>query len=191
MLNNNPAPHIHPIHELLANRWSPVGFQNKKGEMEKINSLLEAARWAPSSYNEQPWQYIIGFHGDDTFHKLSDCLTPGNSWAKSAPVLMLSVIKTFFGYNNKLNRHHLHDTGAASAYMALEATNQNIAIHQMEGFSIEKATQYFNIPENYVTGSMIAIGYPVEDKNNLPEDLKKRDQSPRTRKPFEEMIWKV
>jgi len=82
-------------------------------------------------------------------------------------------------------------SGSEKLIKRVKETNQNIAIHQMEGFSIEKATQYFNIPENYVTGSMIAIGYPVEDKNNLPEDLKKRDQSPRTRKPFEEMIWKV
>lgn len=181
MINSNPAPADHPIHDLIKNRWSPRAFAEKTVESEKIDSLLEAARWAPSSFNEQPWRYVVGIKGDETHAKLTECLVEGNAWAKAAPVLMLSVAKKLFDRNQKPNRHYLHDTGAASTIMALQATELGLFIHQMAGYDLDKARELFHIDETYEPAAMIAIGYP-------PENLQPAD---RTRNPIEDIRWKA
>lgn len=190
MINNKPAPTDHPIADLIANRWSPIGYTDKPVEDEKLNVLLEAARWAPSAYNEQPWSYVVGRKGDDIHTKLSECLVEGNSWAKEAPILMLSIAKNFFEHKHKPNRHGMHDTGAASTLMAIQATDLDLVLHQMSGYNSEKAKESFNINEDYESAAMIAIGYP-SGAESLPGDMKEREQAPRSRKPFEDMIWKA
>lgn len=155
-----------------------------------MEALLEAARWAASSFNEQPWSYVVGHKGDETFEKLGDCLMDGNSWAKEAGVLILSVAKTFFEHKHKPNRHYMHDTGAASATLHLQATSMGLYMHQMAGFDVDKAREHFKIPEDYEPAAMGAIGYPG-DHDALSEELKKREQSPRSRKSIQEMLWEV
>jgi len=190
MLNSKTANTSFRILDVIKNRWSPVGFDNTKPvEKEKIDILLEAARWAPSSFNEQPWSYIIGYKGDETHEKLAGCLVEGNSWAKDVYVLMLSIAKNFFEHQHKANRFHMHDTGAANACMHLQATAENLGMHQMEGFNVEQARKYFNINKDYTPASMIAIGYPAASTENLPEQLKQRDESERGRKPHEDLLW--
>lgn len=188
MINSKPAIPDHPISEVIANRWSPLAFTDKPVEKDKVMSLLEAARWAPSSFNEQPWNYIVGHQGDEIHSKLEECLVEGNSWAKKAPILMLSIAKTFFERKHKPNRHRLHDTGAASAYMALQATELDLIMHQMAGFDDEKARQLFNISDDFEPAAMIAIGYPG-DEGKLSDDLKARQKGPRIRRNAEDLIW--
>ncbi len=190
MIKTNPAPATKPILEVIQNRWSPVGFSPKPVEEEKLETLLEAARWAPSSFNEQPWQYMVGRFGDPVHARLCECLNEGNAWAKNAGVLMLSVAKTFFEHKHKPNRHYLHDTGAASAYMVLQATEIGLLSHQMAGFSLEKARALFKIPADYEPGSMIAIGYALEAKDLTPEQ-REREAQPRVRKPAADLLWRA
>lgn len=188
MPTQNPANTDFEIHDLIKNRWSPVAYkQNDSLSKETVDSLLEAARWAPSSYNEQPWSYIVGFRGDETHSQLASTLAEGNSWAKEAPVLILSVAKNKFALNGKENRHAMYDTGAANTLMHIQATAMNLAFHQMGGFDLEKVRTYFNISDDFTPASMIAIGH--QDLNNAPEDLASRDQAERKRKPHQEMYF--
>lgn len=189
MLNNKKASTNFPVLEVIANRWSPYAFAEKTVEREKIDTLLEAARWAASCFNDQPWSYVLGFNGDDNFAKLADALTEGNAWAKTAPVLMLSIARKNFDYNQKPNRHYMHDVGAASALMALQATQLDLAIHQMAGFDLAKARANFAIGDDHEPVAMIAVGY-YGDQNALPDELKQRELSPRQRKDAKEMLWK-
>lgn len=191
MLNSKPAQTQHPIHALIANRWSPVGLDTTQPvELEKLNSILEAGRWAPSSYNAQPWSYVVGIKGEEIHKLLADCIVEGNSWAKEAGVLVLSIAKKTFEHNGKPNRHYLHDVGAASVSMALEAAQQGLVFHQMAGFDMEKAVKEFKISDDYEPGSMIAIGYEQNDLSKLPPQLKERDNADRQRKPFSDMYYK-
>ena len=190
MVKNNTANTAHPIHDLIANRWSPVCLDNDTPvEKQKVDSLLEAARWAPSSYNAQPWSYIVGYKGDEKHAQLGACLTEGNSWAKEAPVLMLSIANKIFPHNGKENRHYLHDVGAASAMMTIEATNLDLAMHQMAGFDLDKARETFAIPDTQEPGSMIAISHYATDSSTCPQALQDRDAAPRQRKDFSEMTF--
>lgn len=190
MLTTKPADVQHPINNLIKNRYSALGIDpNKQVEKEKFNSLIEAARWAPSSYNEQPWSYVVGFKEDENHQKLASCLVEGNSWARQAPILMLSIAKKKFTHNNAKNRHHMHDVGAANAIMHLQATDLELAMHQMAGFDVEKARQAFNIDDEYSPASMIAVGYLLQDTSTMPENIKKREEAKRERKEFEKMFW--
>lgn len=190
MIQDKTARTNYPVIPVIANRWSPLAYSDKPVEKEKVMSLLEAARWAPSSFNEQPWSYVVGYKGDETHAKLADCLNEGNSWAKGAGVLMLSVAKTFFDHKHKPNRHYMHDTGCAGGFMFLQATEMNLYMHQMAGYDLERARKSFGIPEDFEPAAMIAIGYPG-DHDALPDELKEREQSPRSRKSTEDLIWKV
>lgn len=189
MINTKPAPSEHPIMEVIKNRWSPVIYSDKPVEKETIESLLEAARWAPSSFNEQPWQYIVGYKGDENHQKIGETLAEGNAWAKSAPVLMISVARTFFDHKHKPNRHYMHDTGMATMNLVLQATEMDLATHQMAGFDTDKTRELFNVPEDFEPGSVIVVGY-AGDPSSAPDDKKERDSAPRQRKSFEDMIWK-
>lgn len=188
MINNNPANTGFPVSDLIQNRWSPLAFSNDPIGEDVVSSLLEAARWAPSSFNEQPWSYVVGYKGDETHAKLSDCLAEGNAWAKEVPVLMLSVSKSFFDHKHRPNRHSMHDTGMASALLVLQATAMDLASHQMAGFDLERARAHFSISEDYEPGSMIAIG-KMGERSLLADDLREREEAPRQRKNFEDMLW--
>ncbi len=117
----NLAALDHPVHSLIERRWSPYAFADKPVDPADLHSLLEAARWAPSSFNEQPWRFIVATRDDpEIFQRLLDCLAPANQeWAGKVPVLMLSVAALRFAKNGKPNRHALHDVGLASAMLAL------------------------------------------------------------------------
>src|SRR5438105_6710553 len=181
----------HPIHDLLRRRWSPRAFSDRPVEREKLLSLFEAARWAPSSNNEQPWHYLVATKDEvEEFGKLLACLVEKNqSWAKAAPVLMLSVATTTFARNGKPNRHALYDTGQAAACLTVQATALGLFVHQMAGFSVEKARETYHIPENAEPVAAMAIGY-LGDANSLAADLGERELTLTPRKPIGEFVFR-
>jgi len=184
-----PAPSDFPVHELIRERWSPRAFADKPVPQDVLRSIFEAARWAPSSYNEQPWAYIVATKDDkENFEKMLSVLVDFNAqWAKSAPVLALAVAKLAFANNNAPNRNAQYDTGAATALLSVEATARGLAVHQMAGFDAEKARQAFGIPKGWEPIAALAIGY-AGDPASLPAPLKDREMTPRTRKPIGEFV---
>jgi nitroreductase len=178
-----------PIHKLIARRWSARAFSTKPVEKSKLFSILEAARWAPSSRNEQPWRYII--FTDDNPEKLDKArsvLLEINNYAKRAPILICAITKKTYSDNRIYNKLHFHDLGAANENMFLESFNQGLIMHEMGGFDREKARGVFNIPEDYEVGIMIAIGYQDSHKI-LPERYREKPDSPRERKPLSEIAF--
>ncbi len=180
----------YPIHELLQRRWSPRAFSGRMVEPEKLCSLLEAARWAASCFNEQPWSFIVATKEDTAeYERLLSCLMEGNiTWAKHAPVLMLSVAKLAFDRSGKPNRHALHDVGLAVQNLAIQATALGLFVHQMAGFQAEKARQLYGIPDGHDPVAAMAVGYSG-DPASLPDDLRERELAPRSRKPFQEFVF--
>jgi nitroreductase len=183
-MKEKETPNDYPIDELIKKRWSPVVFGNQPLEQEKILSLFEAARWAPSCFNEQPWSFIIADKSTpEDFAMMLSCLSEGNRlWAQSAQLLIISVAKLHFDHNGKPNRHAWYDTGAAVMNLVLQATALGLHAHQMAGFSVEKTREYYHIPETHEPVTAIAIGYPG-DSVSLTEDLRKRNEAARKRKP--------
>ena len=167
---------MEPIHELLQQRFSPRAFEDRSVPRETIHSLLEAARWAASSFNEQPWRFIIATKDDPAdFEELLGCLVPGNQdWAKTAPVLMLSATRLTFTRNDKPNRHAYHDVGLAVSQLIVQATALGLYVHQMAGFDVDRARQSFGIPEGFDPVAAIAIGYSAEatptSRTRRPQD---------------------
>jgi nitroreductase len=184
-----PADVQHPIHELLRRRWSPRAFADRLVEPEALLSLFEAARWAPSSFNEQPWHFIVATRDDrEEFDRVLSCLVDGNiAWAKNAPVLMISVAKLKFD-NGKPNRHAYHDVGQAAANLTLEATARGLFVHQMAGIHVEKAREALGIPEGYDPVAALAVGYPG-DPEKLSEPYHERELARRSRKPLESFVF--
>lgn len=185
-----PAPTEHDVHELIRRRWSPRAFSSRAVGDPELRSLLEAARWAASCFNEQPWRFIVARReAQAEFDQLLSCLNENNQrWAKGAAVLMLSVASKAFAKNAKSNRHALHDVGLAAAQLTLQATALGLAVHQMAGFSIERARERFAIPEDFEPVAAIAIGYPG-DPDGLPEDLRERERGERSRNPQREFVF--
>ena len=177
------APTDFPVHDLNSERWSPRAFGEEAVEPDVLASLFEAARWAPSSSNEQPWTYIVATRDDaENFAKLVSVLVPSNAmWAKNAPVLALAVVELAFSKNGTPNRNAQYDVGAASAWLTVEATSRGLFVHQMAGFDTEKSRLVFQIPAGWEPISAIAIGYPG-DPNSLPQPLRERELASRTRK---------
>jgi nitroreductase len=186
---HKPAPSDFPVHQLIIDRWSPRAFSERPVPPDVLRSLFEAARWAPSSSNEQPWAYIVGTREDhENFAKMLSVLIEFNAgWAKNAPVLALAVAELNFAKNNAPNRNAQYDTGAATALLSVEATARGLAVHQMAGFDPAKAREVFAIPAGWEAIAAIAIGYPG-DPNSLPQHLKDRELAPRTRKPLSEFV---
>ena len=180
----------HPIHEVLRFRWSPRAFSERAVEREKLLCVLEAARWAPSSNNEQPWHFVVATKDEpEEFARLLSCLVERNqTWAKAAPVLMLSVASTVFSRNGKPNRHALHDVGQAVADLTAQATALDLYVHQMAGFSADAARQTYNLPPTTEPVAAIALGY-LGDPSSLPEDLRQREAVPSARKPVGEFVF--
>jgi nitroreductase len=177
------APSNFPVHDFTMERWSPRAFSDKAVATEVLTSLFEAARWAPSSNNEQPWAYIVATKDDvENFAKLVSVLVPGNAtWAKNAPVLALAVAQLTFAKTGTPNRNAQYDVGAASAWLTVEATSRGLFVHQMAGYDSDKARQVFEIPAGWEPIAAMAIGYPGEAES-LPENLRAREIAPRTRK---------
>ena len=178
-----------PIHNIIARRWSARAFSTKTVEKSKLLSILEAARWAPSSRNEQPWRYIV-FTDDnpEKLEKARSVLLEINNYAKLAPILICAITKKTYSDNGVYNKLHFHDLGAANENMFLESFNQGIIMHEMGGFHREKAREVFNIPDEYEIGIMIAIGYQ-DSHEILPERFREKINSPRERKPLSEIAF--
>jgi nitroreductase len=184
------APTDCPIHELLAERWSPYAFADRPVPKADLRSLFEAARWAPSSYNEQPWSYIIATREDpQQFQQILSCLVEGNqAWAKAAPVLALGIVNLKFARTGKDNRAAVHDLGLASGNLLVEATARGLIVHQMIGILPDKAREIFGIPTGSEAWTAIAIGYQG-DPTSLPDNLRQRDATPRQRKPLSQFVF--
>jgi nitroreductase len=180
----------HPIHELIAKRWSPYGFADRPVSREDLQSLFEAARWAPSSYNEQPWSYILATKDNSPeFERVLSCLVEGNqAWAKVVPALAISCTSLLFSRNNQPNGAAIHDLGLAAGNLCLEATARGLCVHQMIGILPDKAREEFKVPAGVQPMTALAIGYAA-DANTLPEKLKERDLAPRARKPLAEFVF--
>jgi nitroreductase len=185
-----PAPTDYPIEELIRRRWSPRAFSDRAVGPEKLKSLFEAARWAPSSFNEQPWSFILTTKDQPEAHaQMVNCLMEKNQqWAQRAPVLMASVAKLNFEKNGKPNRHALHDVGLAMGTMLVEATALGLVVHQMAGFSVEKLREAFGVPEGFEPVAVVAIGYAA-DPEVLPEAFREQEVGPRSRKPISEFVF--
>jgi len=179
-----------PIHDLLSSRWSPRAFAEKPVEPQKLRSLFEAARWAASSYNAQPWYFIVATKNDPkNFQRVLDSFVEFNqSWAKNAPVLALSAAALNFEHNGQPNRHALHDVGQAAANLALQAAALGLQVHQMAGILPDKAKEIFSIPDGYEAVAGFAVGYPG-DAASLPDHLRERENAPRVRKPLNSFVF--
>lgn len=180
------APADHPIEPLLRRRWSPRSFTGAPVGRAALDSLLEAARWAASSSNQQPWHLIVARKAEEpeAFARLLGVLAPGNqAWADRASVLMLAVARMTNPANGNPNRHAFYDTGAAMAQMALQAAALGMQLHQMGGFDAARAREAFAIPEGYDPAAAIALG-PVGVAEALPEALAAREVAPRQRRPI-------
>ncbi len=187
---NNPAPVDPAVHDLVRQRWSPRTFADRGLEPEALRSLFEAAQWAPSAFNEQPWAFIVATRDlPEAFERLLGCLVPGNqSWAKQAPVLMLTAAKLAFERNGKPNRHAFHDLGLAVAQLTLQATSLGLGVHQMAGIDGGKVRQTYGIPEDWEPVTAIAVGY-FGDPASLPEGVRQRELAARSRKPLAELVF--
>lgn len=182
-----PAPTDHPVHPLVARRWSPRSFADRPVEDRKLASVFEAARWAPSSYNDQPWSYVLARRHRDRewFDRLGAVLSEGNAWALDAPVLALSVARTRFRRNGRPNRHAWHDVGAASENMFLQAFAVGLVMHEMAGFDAEAARDLLALPEDREPVAMIALGPPAEGVVEAARDEGKS----RGRRPLSEFVF--
>ncbi len=183
------AKNIYPLHDYLRTRWSARAFTPQMVETEKLQRLFEAARWSPSLSNEQPWHFIVGRKGDETWQKIFDILDEGNQvWCINAPVLMISVGRSFLQKNNRPYPLFRYDTGQSLAHLTFEAVHLGLIVHQMAGFSPEKAIEVFEIPEGLVPLTAIAIGY-LGDPSVLTGHHYKWELAERTRKPFEDFVF--
>ena len=189
-MNDKLADTQYTIEDSLRKRWSPLAFSDRPVEQEKLLSVLEAAHRAASSYNEQPWSFIIATKENSVeFEHLLSILAEGNQeWARNAPVLMLSVAKLHFERKGNENRHAFHDVGAAVASMAIQAAAIDLYVHQMAGFDVVKAKEVYQIPEGYEPASAIALGY-LGNAQTLSESLQQREQNPRSRKPLDKFVF--
>ncbi len=171
-----------PVTELIEQRRSRRAYSSKPVEPEKIKSLFEAARWAPSSVNEQPWFYLYATREQpELWNTIFETLSEGNKiWAKEAPLLVVAMYRKNFLRNDRPNGAARFDLGAANAFISLEATNLGLNVHQMGGFEKQKAIELLNIPDTHEPVVIMAIGY-LGDIENLPDNLKEREVAPRER----------
>ena len=181
----------YPVHQLIAARWSPCQFAVDRpvGDAD-LASLFEAARWAASSFNAQPWHYIVAKREDRAeFKRILNCLTEGNRpWARYAGVLALGIARLDFAHNGKTNVAAVHDLGAASAQLTLEAGSRGLHVHQMAGILHAEIRREFSVPEGFEPVTGIAIGYHAPNEE-LPAKYRERDQAPRLRRPLTEFVF--
>src|SRR5258708_18098357 len=174
---------------VILQRWSPRAFADRDVSPADLRKVFEAARWAPSSYNEQPWRFIVGTRNSSAYRKIGESLMPFNqAWALSAPVLILGVSKPRFSRNDTPNKCAAHDLGAATGFITLQAAALGLVTHQMAGFDQDKARELFAIPETYVMGSVMALGYQGEP-SKLTQQFLVSEVEPRIRKPLSEIVF--
>jgi nitroreductase len=183
------AETAHPVLDVIAERWSPRAFDPRPVGPGALRSLFEAARWAASCFNEQPWAYIVVGRNDARFEEALACLAERNRlWARNAGALVFACARQRFERNDKPNRWASYDLGQATAHLALQAQTMGIVVHQMGGFSAERVHEVFGVPEGTDPIAAIAIGYPgrVEE---LDETFREKESAPRERKPQEEFVF--
>lgn len=185
-------PTNHGVSRFITKRWSPRSFADRMIETADMNRMLEAASWAASSMNEQPWHYLYAFRGTPGFERMHRCLMAGNQpWSKHASALLLALAKKPFDRNGKLNRHAMHDLGAANATLLLEAAQLDIYGHMMGGFHMDETIAEFDIDtEQWEVGCFIALGY-LDDPDALEEPFKSREVAARSRKPVSEIAKQI
>jgi len=176
------------IHEPIVNRRSVLAFNAQIVSDEKINLLFEAARWAPSSYNEQPWRFFYASRSNpEAFNNILSSLAPANAeWAKNSSLLIITAAKKRLTINGKENTYSMHDTGMATANLLIQAETMGLASHVMGGFDKSTAIELLNLSDGYTPVAVIAIGYP-DDANQLSDANRKRENAPRQRKQKEEI----
>ncbi|MFK8115516.1 MAG: nitroreductase family protein [Rubripirellula sp.] len=186
-------PTDYPVLESIRDRWSPYRFLPQEVEDEKLLMCMEAARWAASSFNDQPWSWIVARRQDsEAFEKMVGCLLEANQgWAGKAGALILTVTRSSFGYNNKPNRVALHDLGQAAAQLSLQATQLGLQVHQMAGLNLSLVRQEYGIPEGHEPQTAIAIGYAdtSDPSDEMGVELQKRDGGPRTRNELAKQVF--
>jgi nitroreductase len=179
-----------PVLEPIQHRWSPRAFSPQPVEPDKLRRVFEAARWAPSSRNEQPWRFIVGVKGEgETYDRIFRSLNEWNQkWNLHTPVLILVASQTHFHHNGAENEYNLYDTGAATGYMALQATHEGLFTHQMAGIHPNEARRLLNIPAGFEARVIVSLGYRAEP-DHLPEDYRKSEHAARTRKSIGEVVF--
>ena len=177
----------YPVDKIFVDRWSPRAMSGEGIREEELMTLFEAARWAPSSYNNQPWRILYARRDTEHWPLFLDLLVEGNrAWAKDAAALLLFVSKTTFDFNGETYPTHSFDTGAAWENLALQATLNGYAAHGMQGFDYERARTELGVPEGYRVEAMAAVGKPGRAED-LPEQLRKRE-APSPRKKLAEIV---
>ncbi len=187
-LLHKPADAHHPIHDLIRERWSPRAFADRPVEHAKLHSIFEAARWAASSNNRQPWHFVIATteHPKDHARLAATLFERNRRWAQHAPVLVLVVAQLSPQPGRELTS--LYDVGLAVGNLVTQAVALGLVTRQMGGFDASMARETLGIPEGYMPVAMIALGYPGSPAA-LPDDLREREAAPRTRKPLEEFVF--
>ena len=185
-----PAPADWPIHPLLAERWSPYAFTTDGVATADLLALFEAARWAASSYNEQPWRFIVARREDPgAFEKALSCLVAFNQgWARHAPVLALGLVQTKQAGGDSPNPAAGHDLGLAAASLTVEATHRGLAVHQMSGIVADRVREAYALPGDVLPLTALAIGYPAA-LEATPEKLRGRQGRPRERRRLPEFVF--
>ncbi|OON70982.1 nitroreductase family protein [Hymenobacter sp. CRA2] len=189
-MSHKPAQTHFPVADFIKHRWSPRAFTSQPIEDDALRTLFEAAAWAPSAMNEQPWQFIYA-HREQTeaFQKVWNCLLPGNQpWAKNAAVLVIVLARKSFSSNGADNRHYLHDVGMATANLLLQAGTMGIHGHVMGGFDLAKTQQEFGLPTDLEPATFLALGY-VGTAEQLEEPFRSRELAGRSRKPLDEFVF--
>jgi nitroreductase len=190
-MSRNPVEH--PVIESIANRWSPYRFDSREVEDAKLIQCFEAARWAASSFNDQPWRFIIAKRQDtDAFATMVACLLEANqTWASKAGALILTMSRDKFAYNDKPNRVALHDLGQATAHLALQADALGLQVHQMAGVNLSQVRHQYQVPDDFQPQTAIAIGYAATDAPNgeTETELEKRQSGQRTRKTLASQVF--
>jgi len=178
----------YPVHPLIASRWSPRAYDSRPLEMEKLQRIFEAARWAASSNNLQPWYFLLGFKGDDVYQKIFGTLVEFNQlWVVNAPVLAVAIAKTTNARGDQ-NKSYAYDLGQAVATLSLQAMAEGVYAHQMGGLDASAAELALDIPADYKVLVAFTLGYPG-DAEILPLNLQKLEMSPRTRRSVGESVF--
>lgn len=184
------APAVDGLLPVIRERWSPRSFTEREVSPSDLAAVFEAARWAPSSSNEQPWRYLLGLRGTETHAKIAATLVGFNQdWALRAPMLILGTARTLGGRKNAPNAYAMYDLGQATALLVVEAVALGLAAHQMGGFDHDAVRAALGVPEEYAIGSVIALGYQGEPAELPNEALIARETEPRSRKPLIEIVF--
>ncbi len=183
------ASTVEGVLPVVASRWSARSFADREVSSVDLTKIFEAARWSASAYNEQPWRFLVGARGSETYKKIFSTLLGFNqAWAGAAPILILGAASTTFSHNGSANAYALYDLGAATGALTLQAAALGLRTHSMAGFDHEAARQIFQIPGNYLIGAVIALGYQGEPSALSLPQLINLETAPRARKPLSELV---